>query len=269
LNVPHSYEEIRSVALDILAGREQVRYPAENYEHIKLGIAEVFARREGRPGDGLGPSLDRVDSELYLEVFWELFRQEVITLGLNDSNREFPHCRLSEFGRRVLENQQAYFFHDVTSYTNVIRAEIPNIDAVTLLYLQEAMQAFKAGCILSATVMLGVATEHTFLLMLEAIEANPRHQPIYRRVFTERALLQKVNRFKAILDNNLAGLAPEIREDLDTHFAGILSIIRTFRNQSGHPTGQIVGREQAYVLLQLFVPYGKKLYQLRAHFQQP
>ena len=103
--MPHSYEEIRSVALDILAGREQVRYPAENYEHIKLGIAEVFARREGRPGDGLGPTLDRVDSELYLEVFRELFRQGVITLGLNDSNRNFPHCRLSEFGRRILESQ--------------------------------------------------------------------------------------------------------------------------------------------------------------------
>jgi len=267
--LPHSYEEIRSAALDILAGREHVQHPPVQYEHLKLGVAEVFLRREGRPREPLPPQLDRADSEFFLEVFWELFRQGVITLGLNDANREFPHCRLSEFGRRILENQQAYFFHDVTSYTNVIRAEIPNIDAVTLLYLQEAMQAFKAGCILSATVMLGVATEHTFVQMLEAVEANARHQPTYRRVFAERMLLQKVNRFKAILDNNLGGLSPEIREDLDTHFSGILSIIRTFRNQSGHPTGQIVGREQAYVLLQLFIPYCKKLYQLRAHFQQP
>lgn len=267
--MPHSYEEIRDVALDILAGRENVQYPAEQYESIKLGIAEVFARREGRPREGLPPQLDRADSETYLEVFWELFRQGIITLGLNDANREFPHCRLSAFGRRLLQNQQAYFFHDVTSYTSVIRNEIPNIDPVTLLYLQEAMQAFKAGCILAATVMLGVATEHTFLLMLEAVEANPLHQPTYRRVFRERTLLQKINRFKTILDNNLGGLAADVREDLDTHFAGILSIIRTFRNQSGHPTGQVIGREQAYVLLNLFIPYGKKLYQLRNYFEQP
>jgi len=267
--VPHSYEEIRSVALDILAGREAVQYPPVQYENMMLGIAEIYARREGRPRNGRPPQLDEADRELFLEVFWELFRQGVITLGLNDANREFPHCRLSEFGRRLLANPQAYFFHDVTSYTNVIQAEIPGIDAITLVYLQEAMQAFKAGCILSATVMLGVAVEHTFMLMLEAVEANPRHQPTYRRVFTERMLLQKVNRFKAILDNNVAGLSPEIREDLDTQFTGILSIIRTFRNQSGHPTGQIVGREQAYVLLQLFIPYCKKLYQLRAYFQQP
>lgn len=265
----HSYEEIRDVALDILAGRENVQYPAVTYEQIKLGIAEVFARREGRPCEGLPSHLDRAESETYLEVFWELFRQGILTLGSNNANREFPHCRLSEFGRRLLQNQQAYFFHDVTSYTNVIRNEIPNIDPVTLLYLQEAMQAFKAGCILSATVMLGVATEHTFLLMLEAVEANPRHQPTYRRVFQERMLLQKINRFKTILDNNLGALAADVREDLDTRFAGILSIIRTFRNQSGHPTGQIIDREQAYVLLNLFIPYGKKLYQLRTYFEQP
>lgn len=265
--MPHSYEEIRGAALDILAGRETVQYPPVQYEHIKLGVAEVFARREGRPFQGRPPQLDSSDSELFLEVFWELFRQGVITLGFNDANRQFPHCRLSEFGRRLLGNPQAYFFHDVTSYTNVIQAEIPNINATTLVYLQEAMQAFKAGCILSATVMIGVATEHTFMLMLETIEANSQHQPTYQRVFTERMLLQKVNRFKLILDNNLAVFPPEIREDLDTHFTGILSIIRTFRNQSGHPTGQIVGREQAYVLLQLFIPYCKKLYQLRTYFQ--
>ena len=267
--MPHSYEEIRSVALDILAGREGVQHQPTQYESLKLGVAEVFARREGQPRDGRPAQLDRPDSEYFLEVFWELFRQGVLTLGYNDANREFPHCRLSEFGRRILENQQAYFFHDVSSYTNLIREEIPAIDNVTLVYLQEAMQAFKTGCILSSTVMLGVATEHTFLLMLEAAEANPRHQATYRRSFTERTLLQKVNRFKGILDNNVSGFPPDIREDLDTHFAGVLSIIRTFRNQSGHPTGQIISREQAYVLLQLFIPYGKKLYQLRSFFQQP
>ena len=91
--MPHSYEEMRAVALDILAGRENVQHPPVQYEHIKLGIAEVFGRREGLPREPLPPQLDRVDSEIYLEVFWELFRQGIITLGLNDANRAFPHCR--------------------------------------------------------------------------------------------------------------------------------------------------------------------------------
>ena len=53
-----------------------------------------------------------------------------------------------------------------------------------------------------------------------------------------------------------------MKEDLDTNFSGILSIIRNFRNQSGHPSGKIIDREQAYILLQLFPPYCKKMYQL-------
>jgi hypothetical protein len=101
---------------------------------------------------------------------------------------------------------------------------------------------------------------------LEDIEKNPKHNPIYKSVFLEKTILQKVNKFKNILEQNQTNLSKEVKEDLDTNFAGILSIIRNFRNQAGHPTGKIIDREQAYVLLQLFIPYCKKLYQLKTHF---
>jgi hypothetical protein len=152
------------------------------------------------------------------------------------------------------------------SVEKAIRAAVPTIDGATLVYLKEAMQAFRSGCILSATVMLGVATEHTFLLLLEKIDLNPTHAQTYKPVSRERGTLNKANKFKQILDRHVSTLTPEIREDLDTHFASILSIIRTFRNQAGHPTGTIIDREQAYVLLQLFIPYCKKMYQLMAHY---
>lgn len=268
--MPHSYEEIRSVALDILAGREHVAYEASQYEHLRLGIGEVFARRENRiqPGYGGTYSLDNQDSELFLELFWDLFRQGIITLGLNNHNREFPFFRLTRFGKNIAESQSAYFFHDVSSYEKIIRAEIPNIHDVTLIYLKEAMQAFQSGCILSSTVMLGVATEHTFLLLLDVIENNLAHQKTYASVFSERTILQKINKFKNKLDQNIKTIPSEAKEDLDTHFAGILSIIRTFRNQSGHPTGKIIDREQTFILLQLFIPYCKKLYQFMDFFRK-
>jgi hypothetical protein len=46
--MPHSYEEIRSVALDILSGREQVRIERSHSEGLKYAIAKVFDSREGR-----------------------------------------------------------------------------------------------------------------------------------------------------------------------------------------------------------------------------
>lgn len=268
--MPHSHEEIRSAALDILAGREPVEYEPSQYEHLKIGIAEVFARREGRiqPGHrGTRYDLDGQDREILLEVFWDLFRQGIITLGLNDSNREFPWFRVSQLGRQIAESQSIYFFHDVASYEQAIRAEVPNINDVTLLYLKEAMQAFRTGCILSCTVMLGVATEHTFLLLLEVIEKNPSLAKTYQAVTEQKTILQKINKFKNILEQHFKALPDEIKEDFDTHFAGVLSVARTFRNQAGHPTGKIISREQAFVLLQLFIPYSKKLNNLTNHFR--
>ena len=84
----------------------------------------------------------------------------------------------------------------------------------------------------------------------------------------QRTILQKFRKFKAALDQHvMADLSHEIKEDLDIDFAGVLSVIRTFRNESGHPSGNILGREQTYVLLQMFVPYCKKIYQLIDFFR--
>lgn len=115
----YSYEEIRCAALDILAKREKVNYDPSQYEHLKSGLAEVFARREGGLNLGNNPNnyrLDAADTEMFLEVFWDLFRQGIITLGLNDSNNKFPWFRVSHFGKKILENQSTYFFHDVSTY---------------------------------------------------------------------------------------------------------------------------------------------------------
>ncbi len=272
LNNEHGYEEIRTAALDLLAGREKASYDVNQYEHLLIGVAEVLQRR-GQPQQqqnvfmgGGTPSLSNADREVFLEVFWGLFREGVTTLGMNDSNRQFPFFRVSAFGQRILANQDTYFFHDVSSYEAMIRKEVPQIGEVTLVYLKEAMQAFRAGAILASSVMLGVATEHTFLLMLDTAVANTTWGTKFNKANSERMILTKVTKFKDVLDGNLTSLTPQIREDLDTHFGGILSIIRNFRNQSGHPSGHTISREQCYVLLQLFVPYAKKMYQLREFY---
>jgi hypothetical protein len=198
------------------------------------------------------------------KCFGGLFREGIITLGLNDNNREFPFFRVSSFGQHLLADGTAYFFYDVTSYTKVITDAVPNINKVTLVYLQEAMQAFKAGCLLSASVMLGVAAEHTFVLLVDDANAHSYWKTVFGKVSEQRTILQKINKFKNVLDQRLDDLSPDVKEDLDTHFAGILAVVRNFRNESGHPTGRIISREQLYVLLHLFVSYCKKMYQLRA-----
>jgi hypothetical protein len=263
----HSYEEIRKVAIELLAGHEAPTYCLTQYEHFRLSVGGVFSRREGINSDSQFPPLDREDNEIFLEVFWDLFRQGIITLGLNHNSPNFPWFRVTGFGKKILENQSGYFFHDVSSYENVIKSEIPLINETTLLYLKEAMQSFRSGCLLSASVMLGVATEHTFELLLESTQENPTWAEKFFRAVNEKGALRRINKFKKILEENIRDIPREIKEDLDTNFAGIISVIRNFRNESGHPTGKIVSREQAFVLLQLFIPYCKKIYELMDFFR--
>src|SRR5690606_3174973 len=99
-------------------------------------------------------------------------------------------------------------------------------------------------------------------------ESNATYGSRFTSAAKERTILQKFRKFKAAMDQHvLPHLPGDIKEGLDIDFAGILSVIRTFRNDSGHPSGKILGREQTYVLLQMFVPYCKKIYQLIDFFR--
>ena len=268
----HTYEEIRNVVIDILIGREKVNYSPDQYEHLLIGLLKYFneekAYRILLRCFETEPRPSSEDAELAREIFWDLFRQGIITLGSDNANREFPHFKVSSFGTKVLHNQNPYFFHDLDSYTKIIQSNVPNINDITLLYLQEAMQSFKSGCMLASTVMLGVASEHSFLLLVETAETNPIYGQHFTTVSKERTILQKFRKFRAAFENNSqANLPNDIKEGLDVEFNGILFVIRTFRNESGHPSGKFLEREQTYVLLQMFIPYCKKIYQLIDFFK--
>lgn len=265
----HTYEEIRKIAIDILAGREKTIQGPYQYAELSSYIGSVLNSREnGRNLDqhNLSYRLSYPDSDIFLEVFWDLFRQGIITLGFNDSNRNFPFFRVSAHGKRILENQDIYFYHDVSSYEAVIKQQVPDIDDVTLIYLKEAMHSFYSGCYLSSSVMLGVASEHTFLKLLEKIETTGTYKSTFKKAFDERNISKKFeafkNRLKQEMGNNNIPLSDEIKENLDTNLEGIMNTIRNFRNDSGHPSGNIISREQCYVNLNLFIPYCKKAYQL-------
>ena len=106
----HTYEEIRRVAIDILSKREAVPYEPDQFSNLNVGIAHVFNQREGTSSSGTTPRLSEHDASIYQEVFWDLFRQGITTIGLNPSNANFPFFRVSSFGQRLLDNPSEYFF---------------------------------------------------------------------------------------------------------------------------------------------------------------
>lgn len=269
----YSYEEIRQVVFDILSSRENGPHVSDvnQFGSLEDAVAKTFVVRDGAsPNDTAvhHARLSQPSSEDFREVFWDLILQQIIVPGMNSANPNLPFFKVTSRGRKYLDQDESYFFHDVASYEFQIRENIPDIDDLTLLYLKEAMQAFRSGCVLSSSVMLGVASEHEFLTLINTLEASSKWERDFRKVFKERYILGKFNSFRTALESLRHKLPPKINEDLDTTLGGVLSIIRNHRNDSGHPTGIIIKREQCFVLLQIFIPYAKKLHELNEFFKK-
>ncbi|MGV8108106.1 hypothetical protein [Methanospirillum sp.] len=271
----HTYDELYQVAIDILKGNDPLKNPfygdIAQFVSLHHRIAEILYFRDNNlerfPSDLDGKfTLSRDDEDLFRDVFWDLFRQGIITLGMDNNNVEYPWFRVSYLGKKILENQSLYYFHSVETYEKVLRENIPDIDDVTVIYLKEAMQSYLQGCVLSATVMLGVATEHTFELLLDDIQVNEQYSSVFSNVINEKTALQRLTKFKNLLPNISKDLPKEVKEGVDTDMVAIMNTIRNFRNESGHPSGKVISKEQIFILLNLFIPCCKKIYQLRGFF---
>lgn len=261
----HTYEELREVVVDLLVGQEQVDVPLTQWTGLVDGVAKVIARRSGRsPGsDGYRYAKSHpYNAELVRDIFWDLFRQGFITLGMNDSNPAWPFFRLSRYGQEALKYQSPYRFHDTSSFMRLVMREVPDLSAEAQEYLEEAVAAFYAGCLLASCVMLGVAAEAEFLRLV-TIASNGKHATNFAAATKPLFIRQKIEKFHAALKPLVKGLPKEATEDLDTNFAMIQSVLRVARNDAGHPTAASPDREQVYVFLQLYVPFARQLMRLR------
>lgn len=261
--MPHTYEEIRDVVVDILLGRERTMYGADQFTSLAHGVHEVFARRSGDTRHPTQVTQNAQDEELVRDVFWDLFRQGAITLGMNNANPGWPFFRISHFGRRTLASQSPWRFHDTSTYLAMVRREVPDISDQAITYLDEAVGAFYAECLLASSVMLGVAAEAEFLRLLDVAVARPTVGSRFTSAAGERFIRQKITRFLPALSAIASNLDRQATEDLDTNFAPIQSVLRIARNDAGHPSSAAPQRESVYVNLQLFVPFARQLMRLR------
>src|SRR5260221_3337718 len=268
LSSRHSYEELRGVVVDVLLKRESVRQAPTHYQYLVSGVGEVLARR-GSPATNMpltsGPDevrLDPRDVELVRDVFWDLFRQGYVVLGGHDPNEAF---RLSQFAEHTLKSHSPYRFHDTGSFISMVKKEVPDISSEAIVYLEEAIAAFYADCLLSSCVMVGVAAEIEFLRLLDvasgsatlgsAFPPGPKNDPVSKKIARFQKSLQPLLSAKT--------LPRDAVEDVETTFAQIQSVLRITRNEAGHAKTAKIQREQVYVNLQLFVPFARQLMKLR------
>lgn len=262
-----TYEEVRNAAIRVLSGKVEAKYNPDQYEHLLLAVEDLLA--PPAPQGFYAGNRRETNPEVrrhFLEVFWDLFRQGVITLGMNDSNREFPFCRLTAHGKKIVSDEHSYFIHDVSALIDRVRKEVPKVSDATVMYLGESLQCFRSGCMLASTVMLGVAAESEFERLLEKATSSTTWKSKFESAAKERTALKRLTKFQNVLRGEAKNFPDDVMESFDTYFTAIADLIRTFRNEAGHPTGKVPDREQVYVLINLFVPYCKKVATLSKAF---
>lgn len=263
----HSYEELRELIISILlnAPENGVNRFEKLLERTSLELFKQDAHEDeqNRFSYGAAIQLRPKDAELVLEIVWDLFRQGIVTIGLNPANPGWPWLRLSRFGECALQ-QGLYQFHNKAAFMKTLRSETLDISPDVALYLREAVAAFYTDCLLSTCVMLSVAAESEFLRLLAAAKNNRTYGKHFSQIGDGLSIRAKIMRFGEAIKPILTALPVSATCELGDALNMMQTIIRTARNNSSDPSGaHPPSRDQVYVYLQLFIPFAEQLMRLR------
>jgi hypothetical protein len=205
-----------------------------------------------------------------MEALWLLASEGLVYVDYTQDAPTNWRWALTERGSRLAASTDEYEPDDPEGYLKSLRANVSDLDELVLLYAQEALAAYQAGCYLASSVMLGVASERTFQLLGEACapwlpELEERK---FREVFdsARRNYVDKFVEFRRRIEPKKGDLPAEFSDNMELTLNSVLDLLRIARNEAGHPTGRRFDRDEAYINLQVFARYLRKLYSLRAFF---
>ena len=103
----HSYEEIRDATFKVISEDTGSTSSLEQYNNLKIKVGETLDKydnippqpRTSYPAD---TALSIEDSEILREVFWDLFRQGIVTLGKDEFNHSFPFFKVTSWGKKAV-----------------------------------------------------------------------------------------------------------------------------------------------------------------------
>ncbi|OYQ62878.1 hypothetical protein B9G53_19725 [Pseudanabaena sp. SR411] len=262
-----SYERTRTLVLKSLSTSYYGQVTSLYIHVARLAIREGIATDPFANSGYMNPQheLEQKYNEWIDDIVWDLIIEGIVRPGQGSGIYTLPHYHISEYGKRVLQelSPQPY---DPDEYLARV-SHIPDIDNVILIYLEESLKAFRINCLLSSVITLGCASEKAFLLLIDACReamSEPGKTDFAKKIDKTISIKQKQIEFQDILQNKIIPKLPrgEVKENLEAYLFGIFNIIRSHRNDAGHPSGNIIQREHLYSLLVAFPSYLEKIYSL-------
>jgi hypothetical protein len=255
-----TYSVLRSIVLEYLRKHQkgQVNFLSDEFRDIGKRMALHV-------GDD---DLDAIEV-----LFHEMYLERIIVSGKGVSTlpaMTWPLYRVTEYGKRVLASGD-YVPHDSSGYLQRISSEIPGLDDVIIRYLEEALGCFRSDFLLAASVMIGCAAEKAVLILVDAFGKSLQTSGQKQQYEKDTKSWMISKKYEALW-NRLEPLAPKLpkylSEDLHVILDRIFELIRTTRNEAGHPTGRGVGRDTVYANLMLFPTHCRRVYGLIDYFDK-
>jgi hypothetical protein len=264
-----SYEQMRSLVVEALASTQRGQFNDLRTSVARVAVAHGHApdpiTNSGSHGRYRQHFLDGSDYDRVRSIIWDLIIEGVVRPGLNDgNNNDLPFFHVTDFGRQRLKDGPRSPY-DPDGFLKRLRTDVPDLDPIIITYLNESLHTFRIGCLLSSTIALGCASEKALLLLIAGYTnalPNPMRDKFHKN--TEgRMIKRQFDEFRKMVDSHLKAQLPlDLGDGLDVTLNAVFEMIRTQRNDAGHPTGKEVVREQAYASLVVFPVYVKKVYDL-------
>jgi hypothetical protein len=262
-----SYEQIRALLIESLGFSA-----GGNITSLHANMAKLVVEKRIAPDPCVNPGAIHLNPQYELpqkyknwieDIIWDLIIEGVVRPG-SGNNNGLPWYHVSEYGKTVLGNNPPQPY-DPDGYLARVKA-IPNIDDVILACLEESLKAFRIHCLLSSMITLGCASEKAILLLIDACQnslGNPAEKNAFIKKTDTISIKRKHDEFQNIFKAKILPSLPyDIKENLDNYLTGLFSIIRTHRNDAGHPSGKVIQREHLYTYLVTFPSFLEKIYTL-------
>jgi len=234
--------------------------------HLRDNI-QNFAKQKGLEVPSL--NYDDVTSAL-----WNMALERIIRPVFDERYGSFPELvsfRRTEYGARLLEGVP---IDRPNQYLDYLKSQVSDIDSRIVVYLQESLQAYNLGLYFSSSVMLGVASEALFEILIDAyinaIQSSTEQTKFSNKV-SGRGISQQYDEFKKKLPdlvgkNGITGRddhsTRRLREEFKHAMEITFDLIRSYRDYAAHPRDGVVPRHIIKGNLDAFPLFCQRMYEV-------
>jgi len=205
------------------------------------------------------------------QIIWDLIIGRIVNIGRDQSNKDWPWLRLTEFGENVVADSGAIY--DPEGYGALLDSISPKFSSIIKQYSMEALYCYMQRLYFATAVMIGAAAEAAVLLLAQnviASETDPKEKKKMEEILARRtlpSLFEKIrNHIQSLIDEG--ALPYLVHQGWTEHLLSLFEMIRVQRNDAVHPAVGSVNKEKIFLSIHTLPEALRLVYRLIQWFEQ-